>query len=155
MEGESQTVELNYTKMRGAGFEPLQFELRRIEHVPALRDAKDRPIPTIRAVPITDTQAQAIRRTTREVEDRVLRAYLVNPEVTHGEICHANQWLDAKGNPLKSKVSRALGVLAKLGYMRKQRDDEWALTDKGKEEARKVALAASRIAESAKQERLL
>jgi len=149
-----ETIELNYTKMRGAGFEPIQFELKRV-NAPSLVDHKGRQIPTIRAIPITESQAQQIKRTKRDVEDRVLRAFLSNPDVTHAEICSANDWLDSKGNPLKSKVTRALATLSKLGFMRKQRDDEWALTDKGKDEARKVALAVSRAIEDQSQGKLL
>jgi hypothetical protein len=149
-----ETVELSYTKMRGAGFEPIQFKLEKI--LPdTLVDKKGRHIPTIRATTITDVQAQQIKKATRDVEDHVMRAYLANPDSTHADICTANQWLDARGNPLKSKVTRALAVLAKLGYMRKQRDDEWSLTDKGKDEARKVAIAASRLVSDASQGKLL
>jgi hypothetical protein len=148
------TVELDYTKMRGAGFEPIQFKLERIEP-PNLVDKKGRKIPTIRAQAITEVQAQLIKRTTRDVENRVLRGYLSNPDVTHVELCTINDWLDRHGKPLKSKVTRALGALAKIGYVRKQREDEWSLTEKGKEEARKVALAARTASEQAKQGNLL
>jgi hypothetical protein len=148
------TVELDYTKMRGAGFEPIQFKLERIEP-PTLVDKKGRQIPTIRAQAITEIQAQLIKRTTRDVENKVLRGYLSNPDVTHTELCTINGWLNRHGKPLKSKVTRALGTLAKIGYVRKQRDDEWSLTEKGKEEARKVALAANRASEQSQQGNLL
>jgi hypothetical protein len=148
------TVELDYTKMRGAGFEPIQFKLERIDP-PTLVDKKGRKIPTIRAQAITEVQAQAIKRTTRDFENKVLRAYLSNPDVTHAEICTMNDWLDRSQKPLKSRVTRVLGALAKIGYVRKQRDDEWFLTEKGKEEARKVALAARAASEPPQQGRML
>jgi hypothetical protein len=148
------TVELDYTKMRGAGFEPIQFRLERIEP-PVLIDKKGRQIPTIRAQAITEVQAQQIKHTVRDVENKVLRGYLSNPDVTHGELCTMYDWLDRNRNPLKSKVTRALGTLAKIGYVRKGRGEDWSLTDKGKEEARKVALAARAAEERAKQGTLI
>lgn len=139
------TVELNYTKLRGPGFDPIVFRLEQIRP-PMLKDTKDRVIPTVRAATITAAQQEQMEKVLTDTEDTILRAYLANPDITMRGIC------DQYGISSTSIVSRAINdSLKPTGYMRKDRGSKWILTEKGKEEARQIGLKAARNAPNPEQ----
>jgi hypothetical protein len=105
-------VRLHHNKMRGPGFEPMTFAIDKIA-TPKLTDSKGRMIPTVRMVPITDSQetTQADRRV--EDEDRVLARLLADSNLSLAEIATGLGWLFPNGDPAKSKVQKIVEKLAK------------------------------------------
>jgi hypothetical protein len=133
-------VELHHGKIRGPGFEPIMFKLERIE-TSDLLDAKGRRLPTVRAVAITQSDEDSQTKKTRDDEDHVLAVLLKNADASIAEIAIANGWTFGSGEPAKSRVQRAVGRLERSKPMLLQKDrDRWALTEKGKDHARKASL---------------
>jgi AAA domain len=134
-------IVLDHTaKFRGPGFEPIEFELKRIE-THKLVDDEGNLLPTIRAVPIPEQTAETKKQSSRTDEDALLAAMLVQPGRSIGDLARACHWLTAKGEPYKSKVQRVLGKLQKLKpALVVNNRDNWELTEKGKIAARDYAL---------------
>jgi hypothetical protein len=137
-------VELYHTKMRGAGFQAITFQLETIK-TSQLADRKGRPIPTVRAVAISDQEEERKSKTAQNGVDRVLMAMLAEPEGSLASWAASCDWVADNGEPYKKKVQRIIERLAdekpKLAFKYRNR---WHLTDGGKEEARKVAVEAAR-----------
>ncbi len=129
-------VELWHTKMRGPGFEPITFRLEKITS-PSLLDSKQRPLPTVRAVPMTEVEQQSAASQERSDEDRLMIAMLSKNNQSIAQLATACGWL-ANGKAYKSKVSRLLERLKKDYLVEKYRDD-WRLTKAGKDAASKAA----------------
>jgi hypothetical protein len=134
-------IVLHHTKMRGPGFEPLSFELETIR-TDKLADADGRMLPTVRAVPITESEEDAQVRRARADEDKLLKVMLGQQGLSIAELAKACNFVSATGEPHKSKVHRMLTSLArkpKPGFTDNNRD-KWELTEKGKAAARQLAL---------------
>lgn len=134
-------IELHHNKMRGPGFEPISFKLETIR-TPKLVDARGRELPTVRAVPVTQSEEDTQRKRTEDDEDHVLAEMLAHPEASFSEIAESCGWVNGHGEALKKRVGRAIDRLqnAKPKLVRKNRN-RWELTDEGKTQARKAALA--------------
>ena len=127
-------------KLRGPGFEPIAFRLEPVL-CPALIDTKGRMSPTVRAVPITDTDKEADANAARSDEDQILVAMLEQTRPIAG-LATACNWVSSGGGPQKSKVHRIMRGLEKSGHVKKGRGDIYELTDRGSKSA-KVAVRAS------------
>ena len=122
-------------KFRGPGFEPIIFRLETVI-VDALHDSKGRPIPTVRAVTISETEEEQEASAARAEENEVLLARLDGGHaMSIAELARALGWFFADGRPYKSKVHRALNRLKAAGMMKSSRGDG-DLTDKGEKAAR-------------------
>ena len=146
-------VDLNYTKMRGPGFEPMTLKLEVI-HTVRLVDDKGRVLPTVRAIVVSTSEEDQQSGRLVEDENRVLIQMMYVPNQSLSDIARAVGWLNDKDEPLKARVQRAVSRLEKEKplLVRKVRG-HWELTDKGKE----IATNAARVMPSneAKQEALL
>lgn len=134
-------IVLHHTKMRGPGFEPMSFELEPIR-TDNLADADGRLLPTVRAVPITESEEETQAHKQRTEEDRLLTEMLKLPGQSVADLARACGFLLGSGDPHKSKVQRMLTLLAKKpkpGFTDSNRD-KWELTEKGKTAARTIAL---------------
>ena len=132
-------VDLNYTKMRGPGFEPMTLKLESIITT-RLTDIKGRVIPTVRAVVVSSGEEDQQADRLLEDENRVLVQLMYRSDQSLADIARTIGWLNDKEEPLKARVSRAVARLEKERPMlvRKVRG-HWELTDRGKEVASKAA----------------
>lgn len=136
-------IDLHHNKIRGPGFEPIAFKLETIR-TQKLVDAKNRMIPTVRAVVISQSEEDLQALQTREDEERVLAARLKVAETDDLSLADAAKmlgWTFADGAPARSRVQKTVDRLAHANpaLIRKDRG-RWFLTEKGKEAARKAAL---------------
>jgi AAA domain-containing protein len=161
-----ETVELNFTKLRGPGFQPFAFSLKPINS-PHLRDSRDRPVSTIHAVPITKQEEEKVTATEATDAQRVIVAMLKRPVGLAEEPGSYRAWAEdlgwktKNGDPYHSKVRNIIGKLAeKPGKKLVQRDqwskDRWVLTQAGEEQAQKLKTQFDRAeaAHTEQQERL-
>jgi AAA domain len=133
-------VELHHNKIRGPGFEPMMFKLDKFI-TPKLVDAKGRPLPTVRAVHVSQADEDKQSDRARDDEDRVLARLLAFPNLSMAEIAIGLGRTFKSGEAAKSRVARAVDRLKgeKPVLILKKRD-KWTLTEKGKEAARIAAL---------------
>jgi hypothetical protein len=99
-------------------------------------DAKGRQIPSVRAVPVSDSDQERIAHSTRSEEDALLLA-LLEPDRSVAQLAVACGWTLKDGTPHKSKVHRRLAGLQRAG-LAKQNRGSWELTEKGKTAAAKA-----------------
>jgi hypothetical protein len=135
----STLIELHHNKIRGAGFEPISFRLERVT-CEKLVDTKGRLIPTVRAVPISITEAEKEAGRAFDDDDHALRVMLAEPGLSISEIAKTCQWYFGNGEPAKSRVARVLDRLGTDKLVKKTHRGQYELTENGKSEARKVAI---------------
>lgn len=135
-------IELHHTsKFRGPGFEPITFKLDKISTT-RLTDSKGRLIPTVRAIPIGESEEKKQREETRTDEDRLLVALLHDPNRSWSDIARALNWTFTNGDPAKSRVQRTLERLekAKPKLVTNSRG-KWVPTEAGEKVAKEFALS--------------
>lgn len=132
-------------KFRGAGFQPITFRLEPIINAPTLKDAKGRSISTVHAVVISQKEEETETDKETVAENLVLTAMLASPDGSLASWAGDLGWYTGadKVDPDKRKVHRILQNLDrdkkhKLVVLDRRK---WVLTEKGKEIARKAALA--------------
>jgi hypothetical protein len=123
-------------KFRGCDFEPVGFELRTVG-APTLKDSKGRPINTVMATPLTDKLRETLEANTRKDEDRVLVFLLDCHGASLKGMAEQFDWKQSDGKPAKWRVQNACKKLDQ-GKLAKSERDGWQLTDKGKDEAKRV-----------------
>lgn len=133
-------IELHHTpKFRGPGFEPITFKLEKIT-TPRLVDSKGRMIPTVRAVPIGESEETAQTKTTQNDEDRLLVALLHDANRSLAELARALGWMFSDGEPAKSRVQRTMERLERSKpKLATQNRQHWKLTDEGIKAAKEYA----------------
>lgn len=149
-------IELHHGKMRGPGFEPMNFKLETIR-TPSLTDALGRELPTVQAVTITRSEEDSQTAKVVEDEDKVMGALLADPEASFADIAEACGWRNDRGELLRARVQRVMVRLekSKPAQVRKNRN-RWELTEDGKVNARKaVLLQRSKDYEERDEERVL
>jgi hypothetical protein len=149
-------IELHHGKMRGPGFEPMNFRLETIR-TPRLVDAKGRELPTVQAVTITRSEEDSQTAKVVEDEDKVMAVLLSDPEASLADIAEACGWRNDRGELLRARVQRVISRLekSKPAQVRKNRN-KWELTEDGKANARKaVLLQRSRDYAAQDEERVL
>jgi AAA domain len=152
-------VELHHTKIRGPGFQAISFKLESVTST-KLVDKAGRPFSTVRAVVITQREEEQRLDQAEEDEDHVLAAMLAKPANHGGSFAVWAQdlgWVTPQGEPYKKKVERIINKVAggKPKMTVKVRSNKWALTDDGKEAARKAVLRFEAARQAAAQESLL
>ena len=133
---EDDVVELHHTKVRGPGFEPVQFKLVKQE-ILGLHDHKGRPVHSIAAQLINETEAYQASKTGSKDIDDLLQAMRYEAEGSISAWARRCGWLTADGLPQKSKVHRLLDKL-KASHFVKNELNEWKLTDKGESRAKQA-----------------
>ncbi len=132
-------------KFRGLENWSLSFALKTVYH-PRLKDAKQRDIPTVVALPVSDGEKQQMAAVARRQEDLVLKTVETRPQASLRERAEHLCWRYAKsGKPDSAKVDRALKVLEKEKFIRKQRDG-WELTTAGEKELNRLDLQKRDVA---------
>jgi hypothetical protein len=137
-----EVVTLHHDKMRGPGFEPMEFRLEKITSTD-LVDSDGDLIPTVRAVAMSEDEVKAERERLHSDEDALLAAMLDHPGGSIAELAQACGWFVKDGNPAKARVQRRIDRLAKEvapKLIRKKRD-RWQLTAEGEKAARGVKMA--------------
>jgi hypothetical protein len=112
MSGGSDFVELSWqVKLRGPGFAPLRFELKKMT-TPLLVDSKGRCIMTVLARALTEDRYERRVAQTLSEEEEVLDALRAQPKASIAALAEALGWVsDGKAN--KSRVHRMLQRLVK------------------------------------------
>ena len=119
-------------KIRGPDFSPFGYRLRTVPT--GLTDEKDRPEITIIAEPMSEEAIADHSKQALANEDAVLMALRDNPDWSYAQIARHLGWVDDGGNPMKSRVQRAIAVLAADKLVTQSRHGApWTLTDKGNE----------------------
>jgi hypothetical protein len=118
----------------------MMFKLDRFS-TPKLVDASGRPMPTVRAVHVSQADEDKQSDRAREDEDRVLARLLKFPDSSMAELAIGLGWTFKSGEAAKSRVAHAINRLKgeKPTLILKKRE-KWTLTEKGKEAARIAAL---------------
>ena len=130
----SMVVELNtHGKYRGPEFSPISFKI-----VPGtsdkLVDTKGRPIWTVTATPITETERDGIDNSTRAKYDDLLIMMKNRPGLSLAGYADALNWRYANGNFNKRLVQTAMTAMMKDKLIEKK-NDRYCLTPKGKKAA--------------------
>jgi hypothetical protein len=127
---ETNLVVLHHSdKLRGRGFEPITFRLETIT-CPQLVDSKRRPLPTVRAVTLTEADETAEVEQARKDEDALMAVMTTTASMSIAEMARAVGWVSSTGEPKKSKVQRTLKRLAKDKLVKNERG-KWKLMSKG------------------------
>jgi hypothetical protein len=124
-------------KYRGPDFEPMPFELCPVT-ADLLKDSKGRNLPTVIARALTDAEQQAEAAESRSHEDAVLMLLLDHEEgLPYAAIAKRLRWVNAEGQPNKSRVFRVVDRLVRAKLLIKERGTP-ALTEKGKAAAKRA-----------------
>jgi hypothetical protein len=125
-------------KFRGSDFEPMPFDLTSVT-AERLKDSKGRPIPTVLARALSDSEQRAKASQARSDEDAVLIALLESESgLPYAAIAERLHWLTPKGQPQKSKAFRVVETLRGEKLVTKERGTP-VLTPKGETAAKKAA----------------
>lgn len=124
-------------KFRGADFDPLSFETRSVT-AERLKDSRGRSIFTVYAAQLSESEVSTRASQGRQDEDAIL-IFLADCETPPSikAIAEGIGFVDAKGQPQKSKTWRVLDRLRKDKLATRERGDQYVLTDKGKEAAKR------------------
>jgi len=132
---EAGVVTLHHTpKIRGAGFDPIRFELVGVE-LQGHKDCRGNPIFSTAARHVPDERAEQLEAKALDDENRLLVAMQRKPGGSVADLAMAAGMTDGMGKPKKSKVHRLLLALADQKLVVKTRTGAWVLTNKGKDEA--------------------
>lgn len=138
-------AEMSYTKLRGHPWPSITFQLEKIFDV--MRDKKDRPMGTVRAVVISQEDQEKKLDTTRTDENKLLALMLKMPDGSTRRWAEELQWFYGNGVPDHTRVDRMLKGLGaqtrkKLVYIDRKK---WGLTEEGKKVARDAGAALQRM----------
>jgi len=123
-------------KLRGPGFEPIQFELQ--PEVLAILDSKGRNVSSVAAVPVNADKAEQIKQIGLSDENALLVAMLKQPGASVAELSTLAGFVYGMGLPNKARTHRVLQKLQAAGLAAQSRGGAWKLTPKGKTEAHEV-----------------
>jgi len=131
-------VEIHWQgKFRGPDFSPIGFQLLTTT-CQALKDSKGRSIPTVIAKPLTEVVRLDLESNIRRDEDALLSVLLLAPGGSTRSLAEALGWLSSNGEPQGFRVHRVAKRLKSHGLIKDGREG-LALTDKGRDAARKAA----------------
>lgn len=121
---EGHVMTLHHTKIRGATFEPIQFELRLVD-LPQYRTADGKPITTVAAHHIDDGRADALNDAVRQHAAQLLNAMQKHPGKSLGNWTELAQLVD------KNRTSYVVKQLVEAGLAEKAIGGKYELTAKG------------------------
>jgi len=125
------TLRPDANKFRGPGFEPITFRLEKIT-TPELVDRKERQLPTVQAVAISEREEEQQAAEAEHDEDQLLDELNRNSNRSVAKLARACNWFFVNGEPYKSKAQRVLDRLEKAKLVKKVRGRHWCLTPEGK-----------------------
>jgi hypothetical protein len=132
------TTQLHWQgKLRGPGFEPLDFELK-TETSDSVKDAKVRLIPSVAAHPMSEEKATELTDAARSDEDKLMDIMKLWPNGSIADWCGQLNWIGSTNKPQKSRAKRTLDRLKDDRLAKKYRG-HWTLTELGKQEVNKCA----------------
>jgi hypothetical protein len=135
--GDGTTELYHQGKIRGPGFDPVNFKLEVIED--KLKDARGRSMPTVVAKVLGAWEYEELRKQLNHDENRILVILLDCAPLSIGEIAKEAGWYYADSMPDRSRAQRRLGKLYALKFAKKnKRSDKAELTTEGKEEAERL-----------------
>ncbi|MFA7271034.1 MAG: AAA family ATPase [Sterolibacterium sp.] len=129
---EAGTAELSHGKIRGPTFNPIALSLMPVT-LSGYSDHKGRPVGSVVAVPLSESQAGEAQHKALQDDNRVLYAMLHHPNGSMAEWASTCGWIK-DGTPTKWKVDRALKRLITEKLVKRYRG-RYVLTDAGKREA--------------------
>jgi hypothetical protein len=124
-------------KIRGANFDPIQFELVTIE-LQGFVDCRGRPIFSTAARHLPDERAAQIEEKALDDENTLLLAMWRNPRASIRDLGMKCGWTSGTGKPQTSRVARLLEKLSAEKLAKKDRAGTWDLTSHGKKEAEEL-----------------
>jgi hypothetical protein len=130
-------IELHWSgKYRGSSFEPVLFKIERITSE-RVKDAKGRLIPSVMVRLTDDATLDDIEERIGNDLEQVLLLLDTTPGMSQAKIAEALGWVSEFG-PDKGKVNRTLNKLKQHKLAEQDRRFKYALTAKGREEAKKI-----------------
>jgi hypothetical protein len=133
-------------KFRGPDFAPISFMLALVT-AEALKDSKGRPIPTVLATPMSQSERSEAEAGSRSHEDALLIAISDHDRASQAGLATVLGWVSPKdGKPNKAKVNRCAKRLKDNKYLRDVRGGTLLLTDKGKDEVKRLKLNRDMVA---------
>jgi predicted transcriptional regulator len=100
-------------------------------------DAKGRLIPSVMVKLTDNTKLDDAEEQEADNEDQVLLLLDTTPGMSQAKMAEALGWVSQYG-PFKQKVNRTLGTLVKHRLAEKDRRGRYRLTEKGKQDAKKL-----------------
>jgi hypothetical protein len=123
-------IELSWQgKFRGPDFAPLSFKVQTVTH-DRLKDSKGRPLWTVVASYLSETEQQQIAQVERSNEDKLLFAIKTNGKASLADFARMCEWTLKSGEPNKMLVKRTAEKLLKIKLIARERG-EYQITDKG------------------------
>ena len=119
-------------KFRGADFDPISLEFRNVT-AEKLTDRKGRAIRTVMAADLTEAQVSEKKRAGRDEENEVL-ILMASAEEGPPSLAAIAEHLSVS----RSRAQRVMGRLKKDKLVTNERGESYALTSKGKAEAKKA-----------------
>src|SRR5262249_19149843 len=124
-------------KFRGPDFAPIHFILRGVTSE-NLKDSHDRLITTVIAQPASEQDQEAMAKSVRADENKLLQAIADDPKGSLTALARACGWKTRSGDANKVKAQRTVAKLEKAKLVTRERD-EIALTERGKKVLRAVS----------------
>jgi len=136
--GDDDVVELGFTKLRGAPFDPLLFDLVRYE-LSGYLDSRGRPVTAGIALPNSSSHDGELKRRREHIDagNLVLRKVKAHGYTSMVDLARQCLWIGPDGQAQKWKAQRALERLEKDRLVEKWRDG-YRLTKPGEREAEKL-----------------
>jgi hypothetical protein len=123
-------------KFRGPDFAPITFRLESVTSE-RIKDSKGRLIPTVIAKALSEEEQRAAEANSRSDEDALLLAIADNERASFAGLAVALGWISSKGEN-KAKVKRCADRLKADKLVKPDRRGTLALTDKGKDEVKRL-----------------
>ena len=118
------------SKWRGVAFESFAFELKTITS-DRLKDTQGRHIPSVIAIPITESGAERRRAISKADEDTIMRLMDVSKDASMMELARRALFTLPDGTPAKAKVQRIMERLVKSKMVYNYRSGTYRITRKG------------------------
>jgi len=128
--GDKETVLHWQGKFRGPEFDAMNFELKTAKSE-RVKDAKGRLMPSVVAVPISDTAMERKMSVNKADENTVLRLIHADKNISLAGIAKRAGFMQSDGNPAKSKVDRIMARLKKYKLAFTDRGNQYVITEKG------------------------
>lgn len=131
--GDDDSIHLHYTKLRGPPFDPIVFDLHRVE-LAGHADSRGRPVTAGIAVPSGDRDVELARRAEHvDADNLVLRLIEVHGYDSMSKLAARAHWIDPAGRPAKWKAQRSIERLEADHLVERFRDG-YRLTKAGERE---------------------
>ena len=133
-------IELHWSgKYRGASFQPVLFEISVVSSE-RVQDAKGRLIPSVMVTLTDNATLDNMEDAEADNEDQVLLLLDITPGMSQSKMAEALGWVSEFGHD-KAKVNRCLAKLVLHRLAEKNRRGKYSLTEKGRQDAKKLRKA--------------